>query len=202
MSTPKKSNNAKTITTAVEKSAGSFSLESIRVDQNFGKKAGITKQPKKVKVRKPSKQDFFRTHPDRKTWIHARVIELEATGEVFLIASKIEAQIRDQSRPVILVPVIDRYGLVSIWALKLPPEGCPPMGWHVSSMEAAELAQWNWVKMQAVGKSYLNSVATGIEDDPEWPEPFNLEALIQEAFADRFIDSVNHPVVRRLRGLV
>jgi hypothetical protein len=35
--------------------------------------------------------------------------------------------------------------------------------------------------------------------DPEWPDmPF--QEILQIAFRDQFIDDVNHPVLKRLRG--
>ena len=36
--------------------------------------------------------------------------------------------------------------------------------------------------------------------EPEWPS-HSLQELIRIAFRDRMIDSLDHPVVKRLRGL-
>jgi hypothetical protein len=43
--------------------------------------------------------------------------------------------------------------------------------------------------------------ATGELGEPEWPaEP--LAALLRVAFKDRYIDALEHPVLRKLRGEV
>jgi hypothetical protein len=42
--------------------------------------------------------------------------------------------------------------------------------------------------------------AQGELSEPEWPDK-PLAEILQIAFRDRIVDSENHPVVRRLRGL-
>ena len=42
--------------------------------------------------------------------------------------------------------------------------------------------------------------AQSIMADPQWPE-LSFQELLRIAFRDRLIDRVDHPVVRRLRGL-
>ncbi|MEH6543011.1 MAG: hypothetical protein V7721_03625 [Porticoccaceae bacterium] len=193
---------AKTTTTAVTvKSGDSFNLEDIRVDQDFDKQAGITKRPKKVLVQKPSRQTFYQTFPDKKVWTPVNIIEHEVSREIYLVADKMKTLLSDLCRPALLVPTIDRKATVSIWPLKMPIEGRAPMGWHTSTLEAAEQAQSQWTRMQAGNNAYEISVAPGNLAKPEWPEPFNSEELIRLAFNDRYIDSEDHPVIRRLRGL-
>jgi hypothetical protein len=43
--------------------------------------------------------------------------------------------------------------------------------------------------------------ATGVLPEPEWPSE-GFEHIVQVAFKDHFIDSVDHPAIRRLRGAV
>jgi hypothetical protein len=43
--------------------------------------------------------------------------------------------------------------------------------------------------------------ATGELPEPQWPElPFS--QILQIAFKDKYIDSLDHPVLRKLRGEV
>ena len=69
-------------------------------------------------------------------------------------------------------------------------------------MEAAELARTKWVRVQAnmtLG-AYEVTYAEHLPD-PEWPDvPF--QELLRIAFKDRYIDSLDHPVLRQLRGEV
>ena len=56
------------------------------------------------------------------------------------------------------------------------------------------------VKANMAAGTYDVDVATAAIGEPEWPElPMN--ALLKLAFGERMITSLDHPVVKRLRGL-
>ncbi len=76
------------------------------------------------------------------------------------------------------------------------------MEWWRSAREAAELAMQQWLRVKAnmsLG-AYEMSVAESVISDPEWPE-LTFQELIRIAYRDRMITSLDHPVVKRLRGL-
>jgi hypothetical protein len=69
-------------------------------------------------------------------------------------------------------------------------------------MEAAELARKAWVRVTPdlqLG-AYQIAYATHTEE-PEWPE-LALSALLRIAFKDCFIRTLDHPILRQLRGEV
>jgi len=71
-----------------------------------------------------------------------------------------------------------------------------------TARQAAELAKTRWVRLAAdMGLGgYRIYQAEGDLSEPEWPDK-PLAEILQIAFRDRIVDSENHPVVRRLRGL-
>jgi hypothetical protein len=68
-------------------------------------------------------------------------------------------------------------------------------------MEAGALAAGKWVRVQAnmsLG-AYEVYEAAGQWASPEWPDmPF--QQLLKIGFKERFIDGLDHPVLKRLRG--
>jgi hypothetical protein len=65
------------------------------------------------------------------------------------------------------------------------------------------IAEKQWVRMRSVKGigGYHITVADGAfaKKDPEWPtEPFS--ELLKTAFAGKYIDNLQHPLVRRLSG--
>jgi len=59
-----------------------------------------------------------------------------------------------------------------------------------------------WVRMKAnrdLG-AYEIFEAESVMAEPVWPE-LSFQQLIKTAFRDRIIADINHPVIRRLRGL-
>ena len=75
--------------------------------------------------------------------------------------------------------------------------------WGRTALEAAKLAQEGWVRVTAnmsLG-AYEVFKATGDIPEPEWPEtPFR--ELLRVSFKDKLIDTLDHPVLRKLRGEV
>jgi hypothetical protein len=75
--------------------------------------------------------------------------------------------------------------------------------WSQSSAEAAKLAREGWVRCAANMSLGAYEVHQAIGDipEPEWPD-VPLCGLLRIAFRDRFIDTLDHPVLRKLRGEV
>ena len=49
--------------------------------------------------------------------------------------------------------------------------------------------------------AYEVTVAEAITIEPQWPAGVTFQDLIRIAFRERLITSIDHPVVKRLRGL-
>ena len=186
-----------------DSAAAPFSLADIRNDQDFGEQIGLKYHTAKPQVKRPNKYGFFRTLGPREDWISATVIDTGSAGEIFLVSNNIRDSVIAFCSPVLLVPWIDRDDEICIWPLKRPKEGNSPMGWHTSALDAATRALFHWTQMTAnsSASAYDIAAAQGNLPDPQWPDPLDITDLIQKTFADRFIDSLDHPTIRRMRGL-
>ena len=51
----------------------------------------------------------------------------------------------------------------------------------------------------SLGVAYELFEATGNFPEPEWPE-VEFSEILRVAFRERYIDSIDHPLVKRLRG--
>src|SRR5262249_41748413 len=97
---------------------------------------------------------------------------------------------------------VNRQGVVFLWPIRLPAPDDRKTEWSRSAREAAELAMNQWLRLKAnmsLG-AYEITVAETAMADPVWPE-LTYEQLIRIGFRDRMITIVDHPVVKRLRGL-
>jgi len=200
----RKEDMKETSTEQPESSKKAFSLTDIRNDQNFDKQAGIVHHTPKIEVKRPGKFTFFRTFGPKENWIKAKVVDDGPGDNELLVSNAIQHLVEDYSRPVLLIPCIDRQGRVFIWPLKMAKEGSFPMRWHTSTREAAIHALTNWTQISADKKikAYSIKTAEGDLSEPVWPDRMDIETLIQDAFADKYIDSLDHPVIQQLRGLV
>jgi hypothetical protein len=100
-----------------------------------------------------------------------------------------------------LFTAINKQGVIFLWPVRLPDPDGKSMEWWRSMREAAELAMTQWVRVKAnvsLG-AYEMFVAEGHMGEPAWPE-ITYQELIRLAFRDRLITSLDHSVIKRLRG--
>jgi hypothetical protein len=73
--------------------------------------------------------------------------------------------------------------------------------WNRSALEAAAMAETQWVRVasnMALG-AYEVFTASAEWHEPEWPDT-PLKEILRVAFKGRVIESLDHPVLRQLRG--
>ena len=183
-----------------------FDPSRLRLRLDPGASLGIQKRLSFVPVRKPSKEWFIRTHPDRQnSWLETCVVELKEDRETYLVAPSLWGELAAESTfsPRLLVLAVSRLGTPFLWPIRLPGPDGKLDSWNASATEAAMLAQSEWVRVSANMElgAYDILTAPAIADEPTWPaEP--LGELLRVAFRGKFIDSMDHPVLKRLRGEV
>jgi hypothetical protein len=179
-----------------------YNLDNLRLSQSFTETAGVKKLLKTVPVHKPNPQDFVRVHPSPEYRDNFPVIELKDEREEYIITVDLVPKLVGEFVSKTLFTAINRQGVVFLWPVRLPdPEG-KQMEWWRSMREAAELAMNQWVRTKAnmsLG-AYEMFVAESAMSEPVWPEA-TYQDLIRLAFRDRLISSLDHPVIKRLRGL-
>ena len=178
-----------------------FDLSKLRLDQSFVEAAGVKKLLTTVPVRRPNPQDFIRVHADPEYRAALALIELRDDREIYLLTPDIARQLPGEFVMATLYTAINRQGVVSLWLVKLPPPDGRIVEWHRSAAEAAELAMRKWIRMKAnmtLG-AYEIFESQGVIPDPEWPTlPFH--ELLRIGFRDRYVGSLDHAVIKRLRG--
>lgn len=196
-----KSDNGKAQGVSSEK--GKFDPSRFRLTQDFVTAVGGKKHILSVAIRRPGKHEWFTVHPDE-TWrvttamLHWR----EDGGEFYVVAPELWPALAGQLVSVLLVACVNVQGVVFLWPVRLPGEGERANAWHLSGVEALQLAlKGGWVRVEAnmSAGAYEVHTATGALGDPAWPEE-GFSALFEKAVRDRLLDSLDHPVLKRLRG--
>jgi hypothetical protein len=177
-------------------------LAAMRLSQDFAAGAHVKKLLTTVPVRRPGTQDFFRVHPDPAYQLPtAAVIELKDDRETFFVHPAMVPEVIGEFRACMIVTVINRQGVLSLWCLKLPDPSGRREEWLRSALKAAEVAMKRWVRLRpnmSLG-AYEIFEAQDTIPEPDWPDlPF--QEILHIAFRDRLIDNVDHPVLKRLRG--
>jgi hypothetical protein len=183
--------------------ADPFDPASLRLSQDFGATVGVKKALLTIPVKKPAYEWYVRTHPDEAYWMPTEVIELTEDREIYLVAQSLWSELATEKTfsPRLLVTTQSRQGVIFLWPLKLPRSDGRHDEWSRSALEASQMARSKWVRVVSnsdLGAYDAHFARTDLPD-PIWPkEPF--KELLRIAFRDKFIDNLDHVVLRKLRG--
>ena len=182
--------------------ADKFDPQRLRIAQNFGEVTATQKKLTSVPVNKPNKQQWVRVHPDANYRLDVAIIEMKEGNHMFLVEPSLVPELGAEVSFVTLFTAITREGSPFFWPVKLPDTEGRPSSWNESAREAASEAIVSWVRVQAnmgIG-AYEYWVAPGDLAQPKFPD-LSFSELLAIAFkGDRFIETIDHPVVGRLRG--
>jgi len=181
-----------------------FDPNKLRIDQSFLNRRSAKKLLTTIPVRKPSKQEFFRVHPGAAHRLTAVFIELKDDREVYIVSREFAPELAESEFfAATLYLCINRQKVLFFWPVKLPGPDGRQMLWHTTAQEAAEHAMKGWIRMTAnmsMG-AYEIFEAEGSISDPEWPN-LALTELLSIGFKNRIVSDHDHPVMRKLRGLL
>jgi hypothetical protein len=176
-------------------------LNSLRLSQDFEEISGAKKVLITVPVRKPGKQSWFRVHLSEAMRLATAILEHQEENEVYLVDRPLWSELSQELKPVMIFTVIDRLANVSLWPIKLPgPDGRIDQ-WNQSALQIANMAKTMWVRLvsnRALG-AYEPITSTAGWPEPDWPL-IDFQELLRIGFNGRFINTLEHPVIKRLQG--
>ena len=179
-----------------------FDIASLRLNPSFLETAGVKKLLTTVPARKPSPQDFIRVHSAPEYRENFAMIDLKEDREDYLVRPEVLQELAGEVVFKTVFTAVNRQGVIFLWPIRLPAPDDRKTDWPRSAREAAERAMTQWVRLKpnmSLG-AYEIIVSESVMADPVWPEP-TYQDLVRIAYRDRMITTVDHPVVRRLRGL-
>lgn len=180
-----------------------FDPARFRLSQDFASAVGVKKVLTTVPCRKPHRHEFVRVRTGVEWRLETGVFEDKINREVYLVDPPLWSALLGEVYPVCLYCAVTRQNDVLLWPVKLPGADGKSNSWNESAIAAAKLAESRWVRLAAnmPGGMYDVYEAEGELSDPEWPE-LAFPEILRLAFKARFIQSLDHPVVKALRGEV
>ena len=170
-------------------------------DADTANLSGASELLSHVPVRKPNRHEYFRVHPAAEMSLVTTVFVDKEENEIFLVAPGMRQALVGETKPVLLTTAITTQNVVMIFPVNLPVDG-RASPWHETARAAAERAKEDWIRMASDKQlsAYRIYKAEGELSAPVWPAQ-SFSELLEIAFRDRIINQMDHPVVRRLRGL-
>lgn len=167
-----------------------------------------------IKVERPAPTSWFRVYPVWGPWDDAfRIFIYECQGDIpsqlvepHVVSEDLGLKIK---RPTLYV---DRSGELRLWLIAggsysgAAPRAAPS-SWETTAIQAAEIARTAWVRIssnKSAGIYDIHRVREGVVvPEPDWSGFGDLDpvTILGLAFgADRRIASVDHPILKTLRG--
>lgn len=180
-----------------------FNIETLRCSLNFADGLGVKKVQGAMPCRKPGKAEFVRVRPGEEWRLMTAVLEMERGIErqTYLVAPHLWPELSGEISPALLLTCVNRQSDMFVWRIKLPGADGRSNSWTESALQIAKAAETRWCRLVSdVGNGhYSHFEPTVALTDPQWPE-ISFQEIIRLAFRDRLIDSLDHPVIRELRG--
>jgi hypothetical protein len=166
-------------------------------------------------VRAPDKSWWCRVHPE--IMLDTRVIELKEERETYLVDPSLDARLRASKEPNYkrrrFYLAVNRQEKLFFWMVRCPEDDTrEPDKYMKPILKAVEMAKAEWIRVSWNDEKKEHeirtlpqvdstdpSVLSDLNEEPIWPE-LTLAELIKLAFEDRFIQTSDHPILKRLRG--
>ena len=175
-------------------------LSDLALPQDFQHLAEVSTEVLAVPLKRPGKQTWFSPHPESALWMSAAIIQDEAEGDAFVVASGLRGELTGEWVPKILVPCLTRQGSWMVWPIRFPGPDGKIDTWNQSALEIAKKYGGKWIRVVSNREIGAYEAASPISplDPPAWPEDIN--PILQTALKGNVIDNRDHPLLKRLRG--
>ena len=178
-------------------------LAKLLLSQDFSELSQVKPVLTTVSARKPHKQEFVRVQAGESNRFTTGCFIDKESREAYLVSPAVRDLLAGDVVPTMLVVCLSRNSPIPfLWPLTLPGVDGRPNRWHESGIEAATLAESQWLKVVADMSAgcYVPMVACGNLPEPDWSGVPTIAEMLKLAFKERFIDRPDHPVLKRLRG--
>lgn len=185
-----------------------FDFDSVRLSPTFEAAALVEQLITVIPVRKPkSGLEFFRVRDDPEWTFNTLLLDLkEGEDEKYIVALSLIPEVLDTGKlkPVTIYTLITHTHKVFFLSdVPLPDPDGKDNDYNRSRREAYDMAKTKWIKIQAdkaLG-AYRIFKAKGELPEPFWPEePKTMKDALKIAFKNKIIDSIDHPILKQLRG--
>lgn len=182
--------------------ASGINIAAVRLNQNFADNYGVKRQLTKVIVGKVPKEQFYRVHPDPTYQLPTKILEFKSERETYLLHPSVWDLIPDLAKSVTLRMAVDLAGNVYLIPVPFPDAFGRSNPWTEALIAAIAKAEDHWIRTSAnmATQSYDMLVAEAFKDAPKWPE-CSFDEVVNVAFRGRYIETAEHPLIKKLLGL-
>lgn len=162
---------------------------------------GIEKKTSlKVPIMRPNPQVWFCPSADEAWRQQVAVLELKEDREHYIVTPSLVPELSSEIVFKLLVGCMTKQGNLVMWPIRLPGSDGKHDTWNESGLRASRDYAGRWIRLVANRElgAYDVIEPVAMYAEPVWPADPATE--FRKAYRDRVISSLDHPVVRALRG--
>jgi hypothetical protein len=152
-----------------------------------------------IHIKKPGNKNFFRVHPDPSYRLYDVPVFEEEGGDIYLPELELPDDLLEFVTHMNLFTAISHCGKLFVWKFK-----ATDTSWLHSNLRVSRRAVDEWIRIKADFETGGYNVFPAPEPlhskKPTFPT-MSPEEIFALAFDSRRITSVEHPIIRSLRGL-
>jgi hypothetical protein len=155
--------------------------------------------PTRIHINKPRRDEWVmvRTGKEWETAIYVIEDVQDMDREIYIVTSDLaNGELADDARYAILYLAVSSTGRLFWWHVKMAVNS-RRNHWAESALKAIDVAKGKWIRVIPAHEGYEIRKAKAQMPDPQWPD-MSRDEIIQIAFEDRVIDTMEHPVAKRL----
>jgi hypothetical protein len=180
-------------------------INNLRMDQAELDRPAVKPVLLSIPIRRPDRLEFIRVRAGEEFRVGpVPFIELRGPQEIYLVDPRFKPELRPKEYWVGMIYLaITQYDKPFLWATKLQSPTGKTSSWYDSAQDCAEQAMREWLQVESDQDAGIYLPKRPVDEFPEpaWPEQ-SMQELIRLGFKRRIVDSLDHPVMKRLRGRV
>ena len=133
--------------------------------------------------------------------MQALILELKEDRDNYLISPSLWEAFPEEFTAKYLFTCQTRQGTNFLWPVKMPGQDGRLDEWNRSALTIVNQYPGRWIRVVPSMEygGYEVILPTGEYPPPSWPQE-GFQSLVKKAFRGKVIDSLDHPVIKRLRG--
>ncbi len=155
--------------------------------------------PTRIQINKPRRDEWVTVRSGEDWQFATYVIEdtQDMDREIYIVHNDLaNGELADDARYAIFHLTISSTGRLFWWHIKMSANS-RRNHWAESALKAVEVAQGKWIRVIPAHEGYEIREAKAQMPEPQWPD-MSRDETIRLAFEDRIIDTMEHPIAKRL----
>jgi hypothetical protein len=175
---------------------------SLGISTDYAAAINARASTKAFELRKPNDQEFVRTSPRKEHHlVVGSIADKQDMSRIYVVSGALLAEVKTKYpkavRGVELIVAQTLAGAPILWPVPLAEDRGGK--WNSTQRAACHQAESRWTNLVS-GRGQYDCQSVDNPREVDWDALPAFREILEQAVSERFIDSMDHPLLRKLRG--